>query len=276
MGPRGRRGKLLATVQTRCLTDGRWVQEATGKPVPAIGLCAVAGSFPGLLCREVLVHRAAAPIEIPDDWLAAFHGRGTHEAVIAWRERAYTQMYSSAIAPSRHFATVTMRLPSANSPITQVQSPDPKAMGCEGELGRRAPNGIDESLTCGNVLRNATRGFLSLPVHKNIISVVMGEDAVPVGLVPTVEVEVVHSLEVSINLLVLHELLPSSRRANRAKPELDSPGPIFHPSTRVACTCTHEQVSSNNTSAPAYKGSFQCRGDRARTVSSAGSVSFAE
>ena len=139
-------------------------------------------------------------------------------------------MYSSAIAPSRHFATVTMRLPSANSPITQVQSPDPKAMGCEESLGRGAPNGIDEGLTCGNVLRDATRGFLSLPVHKNIISVVMGEDAVPVGLVPTVEVEIVHSPEVAINLLVLHQLLPSpsaltpavSRRANRAKPEPDS------------------------------------------------------
>lgn len=42
----------------------------------------------------------------------------------------YAQMYSSAIAPSCHFATVTMRLPSANSPMTQVHSPDPKAMGC--------------------------------------------------------------------------------------------------------------------------------------------------
>jgi hypothetical protein len=47
---------------------------------------------------------------------------------------------------------------------------------------RAAPDGIDESPTCGKVLRDATRGFLSLPVHKNIISVVMGEDAVPVGV----------------------------------------------------------------------------------------------
>ena len=39
------------------------------------------------------------------------------------------QMYSSAIAPSRHLATVTMRLPSSNSPMTQVHSPDPNAMG---------------------------------------------------------------------------------------------------------------------------------------------------
>ena len=39
------------------------------------------------------------------------------------------QMYSSAMAPSRHFATVTIRPPLSNTPITHVQSPDPKAMG---------------------------------------------------------------------------------------------------------------------------------------------------
>lgn len=43
--------------------------------------------------------------------------------------KSYDQMYSSAIAPSRHFATVTMRPPPSNSPMTQVHSPDPKAIG---------------------------------------------------------------------------------------------------------------------------------------------------
>jgi len=38
-------------------------------------------------------------------------------------------MYSSAMAPSRHFATVTIRLPSSNSPTTHVQSPDPNLIG---------------------------------------------------------------------------------------------------------------------------------------------------
>ncbi len=37
----------------------------------------------------------------------------------------YDQMYSSDIALSRHLATVTMRAPFSNSPITQVQSPEP-------------------------------------------------------------------------------------------------------------------------------------------------------
>jgi hypothetical protein len=41
----------------------------------------------------------------------------------------YIQMYSSAMAPSRHFATVTIRLPSSSSPTTQVQSPDPNRTG---------------------------------------------------------------------------------------------------------------------------------------------------
>src|SRR5689334_5464839 len=35
-------------------------------------------------------------------------------------------MYSSAIAPSFHRATVTMRPPPSNSPTTQVHSPDPR------------------------------------------------------------------------------------------------------------------------------------------------------
>ena len=43
--------------------------------------------------------------------------------------RSLAQMYSSAIAPSRHLATVTMRLPSSNSPMAQVHSSDPKPIG---------------------------------------------------------------------------------------------------------------------------------------------------
>jgi hypothetical protein len=38
-------------------------------------------------------------------------------------------MYSSAIAPSRHLATVTIRPPPSNSPMTHVHSPDPKEIG---------------------------------------------------------------------------------------------------------------------------------------------------
>ena len=41
------------------------------------------------------------------------------------------QMYSSAIAPSLHRATVTMRPPPSNSPTTHVHSPDPNLIGCD-------------------------------------------------------------------------------------------------------------------------------------------------
>jgi hypothetical protein len=40
-------------------------------------------------------------------------------------------MYSSATAPSRHFATVTIRPPPSNSPTTQVHSPEPNLIGWE-------------------------------------------------------------------------------------------------------------------------------------------------
>lgn len=43
----------------------------------------------------------------------------------------YSQMHSSAMAPSRHLATVTIRPPFSNSPTTHVQSPDPKLIGCD-------------------------------------------------------------------------------------------------------------------------------------------------
>jgi hypothetical protein len=43
----------------------------------------------------------------------------------------YDQLYSSAIAPSFHLATVTIRSPLWNSPTTQVHSPDPNLIGCE-------------------------------------------------------------------------------------------------------------------------------------------------
>src|SRR5947209_19131368 len=58
------------------------------------------------------------------------------------RDRAcvrYDQMYSSAMAPSRHFATVTMRPPPSNSPTTQVHSPDPNLIGCETIWGGLPP-----------------------------------------------------------------------------------------------------------------------------------------
>ena len=41
----------------------------------------------------------------------------------------YSQMYSSAMAPSCHLARGTIRLPFSSSPTTQVQSPEPNPIG---------------------------------------------------------------------------------------------------------------------------------------------------
>ncbi len=46
-------------------------------------------------------------------------------------EQCYAQMYSSAMAPPLHFATVTIRAPLSNSPMTHVQSPDSNLIGCD-------------------------------------------------------------------------------------------------------------------------------------------------
>ena len=58
---------------------------------------------------------------------------GRSGALTVWRvrprSRGYIQMYSSAMAPSRHFATVTIRPPPSNSPTTHVHSPDPNPIG---------------------------------------------------------------------------------------------------------------------------------------------------
>jgi hypothetical protein len=70
----------------------------------------------------------------------------------------YDQMYSSAIAPLCHLATVTIRPPLANSPTTQVHCADPNLIGCD-------------------VLIDAMSWRLSLPVHENIVCVVLSEHA---------------------------------------------------------------------------------------------------
>jgi hypothetical protein len=51
----------------------------------------------------------------------------------------YSQTYSSVIAPSRHFATVTIRLPFSRTPTTQVQSPEPNRIGWDVTWGGVPP-----------------------------------------------------------------------------------------------------------------------------------------
>src|SRR4051794_807211 len=105
-------------------------------------------------------------------------------------------MYSSAMAPSRHFAMVAIRPPSWNSPTTQVHSPEPKLIGVRGNLDRRAAGGLDQSLHCLDVFLDASGGRLPLDFNNHVVGVAVGERAMPVGSVPSVEVELIHSLQI--------------------------------------------------------------------------------
>jgi len=113
-------------------------------------------------------------------------------------------MYSSAIAPSRHFATVTIRPPPSNSPTTHVQSPDPNLtgwdviwMGVPPAVSTKRPHGID-------VLLDPMGLGLPVDIYKNVVGMVVGEHAVPVGAVPSHEVELIHALEVAGYLVIRH------------------------------------------------------------------------
>src|SRR5918996_5875361 len=98
-----------ARCAVRCLTRG-----ATARRSGADELCS----------RSVadLVSDAVADRQFGDS------PRRAAPTFAALRSR-YNQMYSSTIAPSRHFATVTIRPPPSNSPTTHVHSPDPNLMG---------------------------------------------------------------------------------------------------------------------------------------------------
>ena len=66
------------------------------------------------------------------------------------------------------------------------------------------------------MLLDAVGGRLPFAIYNNVIGVVLGEDAVPVGFVLSVEVELVHACEVAYHLIVCHDrglLLRSARHA---------------------------------------------------------------
>ena len=48
-------------------------------------------------------------------------------------------------------------------------------------------------------------GLVPLPIDVHVVGVVVGEHAVPVGVVPSREVEVIHALEVGCDLILFHE-----------------------------------------------------------------------
>jgi hypothetical protein len=119
-------------------------------------------------------------------------------------------MYSSAMAPSRHLATVTMRPPPSNSPMTQVQSPDPNAIGWLVICGGVSPAGSDICLHGSYVLFNAMSRFLALPVYQDVVSVMVCKNAMPIGVIPADKVEIVHSFQVLLDLIFLHDDRSSS------------------------------------------------------------------
>ena len=81
----------------------------------------IALSLPGV--NERLSHGAPCFFDLPNGRVGLL---GT--ALRVW---LHDQMYSSAMAPLLHRATVTMRPPPSNSPTTHVHSPDPNLIGCD-------------------------------------------------------------------------------------------------------------------------------------------------
>jgi hypothetical protein len=54
------------------------------------------------------------------------------------------------------------------------------------------------------MLFNPVSRRLTLPVHQDIVGVVMGEHTVPVGIVPSIEVKIIHALEILVDLILVH------------------------------------------------------------------------
>ena len=65
------------------------------------------------------------------------------------------------------------------------------------------------------MLLDAVRHGLALPIHEHVVGVVVGEHSVPVGVVPSGEVEVIHALEVAYDLIVWHEISSFRERCER-------------------------------------------------------------
>src|SRR6266852_6756641 len=72
------------------------------------------------------------------------------------------------------------------------------------DLDGHATGALDEGLHRPYVLTNAMRRILPMHIHEHVISVVMGEDALPVRLVPAREIELVHPLKIARYCFVGH------------------------------------------------------------------------
>ncbi|MGH9080765.1 MAG: hypothetical protein ACRDYE_11955 [Acidimicrobiales bacterium] len=80
--------------------------------------------------------------------------------------------------------------------MTHVHSPDPNLIGCDVIWGGVPPpfcstydfHGVD-------VLLDTVGRGLTLPVHQDIVGVMVCEDAGPIGVIPSHEVELIHALK---------------------------------------------------------------------------------
>src|SRR5690349_699959 len=73
------------------------------------------------------------------------------------------------------------------------------------DLGWRSAYGVDKRLHRVDMFLETVCRFLALPVNQLVLGVIVCEYAVPIGIVPAVEVEIVHCREVALDLIILHE-----------------------------------------------------------------------
>jgi hypothetical protein len=73
------------------------------------------------------------------------------------------------------------------------------------DLGRRATGAFDERFHGIDVFLDAAGPRLSVDIYENIVGVVTGEGSLPVGLVPPCEIELIHTPEVAVHLVVHHQ-----------------------------------------------------------------------
>jgi hypothetical protein len=106
-------------------------------------------------------------------------------------------MYFSAMAPLRHFAMVTIRRSPWNSPTTQVHSPEPNLIGWDATWIGVPPVDSTRASIALDVLLDTACGRLPFDFHKDVVGVLVGEHAMPVGSVLSLEVELIHSLKIA-------------------------------------------------------------------------------
>src|SRR3954453_18094048 len=112
-----------------------------------------------------------------------------------------------AVAPFRdgHHPATAFELPDHAGPLSGAE-----ADRVRGNLDRRTTGGLDQSLHRLDVFLDTACGRLPLDLHNHVVGVAVGERTMPVGSVPSVEIELIHSLQIAGYLVTCHDrsLLP--------------------------------------------------------------------